>query len=61
MATRIFDGIKFSEQFLKMTSHGSLVQIGQAVWEVKKFKEIVDDGHRTTIKASLEHVVLSVN
>ena len=47
MATRIFDGIKFCEQFLKRTFQGtflpSLVQIGPAVWEKKMFKEIVDD------------------
>ena len=51
MATRVFDGIKFCEQFLKRTSQGtflpSLVQIGPAVWEEKMFKEIVDDGRRT--------------
>ena len=37
MATRVFDGIKLGEQFLKRTSLGtflpSLVQIGSAVWE----------------------------
>ena len=37
MATRVFNGIKFCEQFLKRTSQGtflpSLVQIGPAVWE----------------------------
>ena len=47
MATRVFDGIKFCEQFLKKTSQGtflpSLGQIGPAVWEEKMFKEIVDD------------------
>ena len=69
MATRVFDGIKFCEHFLKRTSQGtfppSLVQIGPAVWEEKMFKEIVDDarrtphdGHLTTLKATLEHVVL---
>ena len=69
MANRVFDGIKFCEQFLKRTSQGtflpSLVQIGPAVWEEKMFKEIVDDarrtmddGHLTTLKAPLEHVVL---
>ena len=51
MATRVFDGIKFCEQFLKRTSQGtflpSLVQIGPAVWEEKMFKEIVDDGRWT--------------
>ena len=50
MATRVFDGIKFCEQFLQRTSQGtflpSLVQIGRAVWEM--FKEIVDGGRRTT-------------
>ena len=50
--------------FLKRTSLGtflsSFVQIGPAVWEEKMFKEIVDehDGHITTLKAPLEHVVL---
>ena len=62
MGTRVFDGIKFCEQFLKRTSQGtflpSLVHIGPAVWEEKMFKEIVDDGHLTTLKAPLEHVVL---
>ena len=64
MATRVFDGIKFCEQFLKRTSQGtflpSMVQIGASVWEEKIFKEIVDDAwrHVTTIKAPLEHVVL---
>ena len=52
MATRVFDGIKFCEHFLKMTSKGTflpnLVQIGPAVWEEKMFKEIVDDARRTT-------------
>ena len=62
MATRVFDGIKFCEQFLKRTSQGtflpSLVQIGPAVWEEKMFKEIVDDAHLTTLKTPLEYVVL---
>ena len=52
MATRVFDGIKLCEQFLQWTSQGtflpSLVQTGSAVWEEKMFKEIVDDGRRTT-------------
>ena len=47
MAIRVFDGIKFCEQFLTRTSQGtllqSLVQIGPAVLEEKMFKEIVDD------------------
>ena len=47
MATRVFDGIKFCDQFLKRTSQGtfllSLVKIGPVVWEYKMFKEIVDD------------------
>ena len=51
MATRVFDGIKFSEHFLKKTSQGiflpSLVQIGTAVWEEKMLKEIADDARRT--------------
>ena len=50
MATTVFDGINFCEQFIKRTSQGtflpSLVQIGPAVWE-EKFKEIVDDARRT--------------
>ena len=69
MATRVFDGIKFCEHFLKRTSQGtflpSLVQTGPAVRKKKMFKEIVDDarrttddGHITTLKAPLEHVVL---
>ena len=62
MATRVFDGIKFCEQFLKRTTQGtflpSLVQIGPAVSEEKMFKEIVDDAHITTLKAPLEHIVL---
>ena len=69
MATRVFDRIKFCEQILKRTSQGtflpSLVQIGPVVWEEKRFTEIVDDarpttdnGHSTTLKAPLEHVVL---
>ena len=52
MASRVFDGIKFCEQFLKRTSEGtfltSLIQIGPANWENKMFKEIVDDARRTT-------------
>ena len=52
IATRVFDGIKFCEHSLKRTSHGtflpSLVQTGPAVWEENLFKEIVDDGQRTT-------------
>ena len=51
MATRVFDGFKFCEQFLKRTSQRtflpSLVQIGPAVWE-EMFKEIVDDARQTT-------------
>ena len=51
MATIVFDGIKFCEQFLKRTSEGtfltSLVQISLAVWEEKIFKEFVDDAQRT--------------
>ena len=69
MAIRVLDGIKFCGQVLKRTSQGtflpSLVQIGPVVWEEKMFKEIVDDarrttddGHLTTLKAPLEHVVL---
>ena len=46
MATRV------SEQFLWRTSQGtfllSLVGIGLAVWEENMFKEIVDEGQRTT-------------
>ena len=45
MATRVFDGIKFCEQFLKKTSQGtflpSLVQIGPAVKEELMFKELL--------------------
>ena len=52
MATRVFDRIKFCEQFLKRISYGtllpSLVQIGPVVWEEKMFKEIVDDARQTT-------------
>ena len=52
MATRVFDGIKFCEHLLKRTSQGtflpSLVQIGQAVWEEKMFKEIVDNAQQMT-------------
>ena len=51
MATRVFNGIKFCEQFSKTTSQGtflpSFVQTGPAVWEKKMFKEIVDDARRT--------------
>ena len=51
IATRVFDGIKLCAQFLKTTSQGtflpSLVQIGQAVWEEKMSKEIVDDAQST--------------
>ena len=68
MATRVFDWTKFCEHFLKSTSYRtflpSLVQIGPDVWE-KMFTDIVDharrstsDGHITTLKAPLEHVVL---
>ena len=62
MATRVFDGIKFCDQFLKRTSQGTflpnLVQIGPEVREEKMFKEIVDDGNITTLKAPLEHIEL---
>ena len=62
MATRVTGGITFCEQFLQRTSQGtfprSLVQIGPAVWEEKMFKVTTHDGHRTTLKAPLEHVVL---
>ena len=51
MATRVLDGIKFFEQFLKRTSQGTflppVVQIDQAVWEEKMLKEIVDDARLT--------------
>ena len=51
MATRVFDGIKFCEQFLKKTSQGiflpCLVQISPAVWEETMLKEIVDEARRT--------------
>ena len=68
METRAFDGIKFCEHFSKRISQGtfrpSLVQIGEAVWEEKMIKEIVDearrttdDGHQVILKAPLEHVV----
>ena len=63
MATKVFNGIKFCEDFLKRTSQGtfllSLVQIGPSVWE-GMFEEIVDDAPQTkaTLKAALEHVVL---
>ena len=47
MATRVFDGIKFCDHFLKRTSQGtflpSLVKTGPVVWEYMMFKEIVDD------------------
>ena len=64
MATTVFDGIKFCEQFLKMTSQGtflpSLVQIGPAVWGEKMFKKNVDSTRQTQdhLKPPLEHVVL---
>ena len=51
MVTRVLDGIKFYEQFLKRTSKGtflpSLFQIGPVVLEEKLYKEIVDDARRT--------------
>ena len=54
MESRVFNGIKFCEQFLKMTCQGtflpSLVQIGPVVWEEKMFIEIVDDARWTTNK-----------
>ena len=47
MATRVFDGIKFSEKLLKWTSEGtflpSMIQTGLAALKEKMFKEIVDD------------------
>ena len=66
MTTRVFDVIEFCEQFLKTTSYRTfpliLAQIDTAVCEM--FKEIVDnaeqtmaDGHSTTLKVPLEHVV----
>ena len=64
MATRVSDGIKFCEQFLKTTTQEtflpSLVQIGQAVWEDLMFKEILTthEGHGVILKAPLEHIVL---
>ena len=63
MAIRVFDGIKFCEQFLKRFSQGtflpSLVQIGPAVWEEKILKEIVDDAWRTTDTAPPKKLPLS--
>ena len=51
MATRVFDGIKFCEHFLKRTTQEtfppSVVQICPVVWEELMFKEIVDNGRRT--------------
>ena len=64
LATRVLDGIKFCEQFLKRTSQGtflpSLVQIGSVDWEEEMFKEIDDNTQQTQHhpKALLEHVVL---
>ena len=50
MATRVFDGIKFCEQFLKMTSQGtfmpSLVPIDPAI-RGEDVKEIVDKRRQT--------------
>ena len=53
MVTRVFDGIKFCEEFqrgpfIEGTLLTSLVQIGQAVWEENMFKEIVDTAQHTT-------------
>ena len=45
--TRVFDGTKFCEQFLKKKKKSNLVQIGPAVWEEKMLKEIVDNRRRT--------------
>ena len=65
MATRVFDGIKFCEQFLKRTSQGtflpSLVQIGPAIWEEEMFKEIVDDAQRMTDDGHLRATDLSLH
>ena len=51
MATRVFDGIEFCEQFFTRTSQGtflpSLVQIGPSVWEKKMCEEIVDNARQT--------------
>ena len=61
MATRVYDGIKFCEQFLKMTTQGTSCQLWFKLaqrFERLMFKEIVDDGHRVILKAPLEHVVL---
>ena len=64
MATRVSDGIKLCEYFLKKTSQHtflpSLVQIGPAHWEKRCLKELLTmhDGHITTLKAPLEHVEL---
>ena len=58
MATRVFDGIKFCEHFLKKTSQGtflpSLVQIGPVVWEEKMLKKLLTmhDGHLITLTLS---------
>ena len=52
MATSVFGGIKFCEQFSKRTSQGTflarMVQTGPAVWEEKMFEKIVDYAHQTT-------------
>ena len=45
MATRVFDGIKICEQFLKGTSKGT-------------FLPSMHDGHWTTLEAPTEHIVL---
>ena len=69
MATRVFDGIKFCEHFLKKTSKRtfllSLVQTGPVVWEEKMFRNCwrrttgtTHEGQWTTLKAPLEPVVL---
>ena len=66
MATRVFDGIKFCEQFLEDLPRNMLAKFGQN-WpsglEEEMFKEIVDNARQTLDhpKTPLEQVVLRLS
>ena len=59
MATRVFDGIKFCEQFFEEDLPRNIpAKFGPNWPSGLGGEEIVDDGHITTLTAPLEHVVL---
>ena len=58
MITRVFDGIKFCEQFLGPPKKHSCQVWFKLAQRFRRSWEIVDDALRTILKAPLKHVVL---